>query len=401
MNKILLAIMVIGLADFISCKARTSKKNGRLKTIGSNTLSIIGNDLPGIVFVDGCTGTKVGPRHILTAAHCVVSLPQMYDDMGKPVPDPVIPIFEETVKSGEVFPHLKNNGFIWPTNMPKVQFRNAPGDDPRQPQAKRVDIDPQAVLRTFVHPMFQQYMKEKCSTSDTCQWKTNDPAIPDIAVIVLQQDVFSKDEIMTPTPESPRPQDVLKFGGYGCYEGHYEEMKFYDYHKQIGTTRLLSLNDRNKILASAKPEIHKTYEARSKVHYLTEGFGFNRQSASLCPGDSGGPLFIYAGSGEDIPKPQELKLVGINSQAYWTDDYYFDPKNHPDLTSDQVDALIDKGVPAINLHTKLANPEVWGWLNCILDPGKSDLLNAKGSSSGAREREWNQAVDQCIGGLKR
>ena len=81
------------------------------------------------------------------------------------------------------------------------------------------------------------------------------------------------------------------------------------------------------------------FEITGQSNWITPGFGLNSVHASLCPGDSGGPLLTKVND--------EWKIVGIAA------DYTFDGR-------------YQDGAPTItNLHTRLDDQSfnnIGGWI---------------------------------------
>ncbi len=232
----------------------------------------VGNGFRSVGTFDiGCTITKVGPKSFLSAAHCV----------GKGM------------------------------KSISLNFQDFKG---------RV-----AVTSFHVHPTWINDCWNFHCTGEEVGSTRMTPGRSDVVLIGVADD--------TPIPVSPVHFDELNVGdevimvGAGCTRstepGGPGKMRF-------ATTRIIS--------SDALIHEHSLYRDISfitgKSDWVTAGFGKSRENASLCPGDSGGPLLIKNGD--------QYKIVGIAA------DHTFD-------------GPYQDGAPTItNLHTRLDDQSLNG-----------------------------------------
>ena len=216
-----------------------------------------------------CTAAKVGPRQFLTAAHCVaVPRPGRMD----PVPDPFPP------NDGVADEYLPGSPLL-------IQW----GLSVRDPEQAELTI-----AATAIHPSWWE--------CPLCQEPSRNAAA-DIAVV----------EIVEDTPQIPEARvelDRIAVGapvvevGWGC------EVTT---NPPPGTSVELDrfkLDDTLTIVATEiqrdEPRISDEQRERIDDSYLiTAGRDQNANDASLCLGDSGGPLYL---AGDADPR-----VVGVNS----------------------------------------------------------------------------------------
>jgi hypothetical protein len=207
---------------------------------------------PGTLHI-GCTAAKVGPRHILTAAHCV------------------------TNAAGEINADLR----------PGATMRVSNDVNPNGTHRSIV------VRRTSVHPSWVPGSRA-----------LREPVPTDAAVIEVEGGL---DHIPTVpidlTTLSPGTPVILQ--GFGCENGL----------RGPGATPRLKYAETRLVDASVltSPEIgphagEASVNALRSSYLFTPALAIGGAEASLCPGDSGGPLYTRQGG--------QLSVVGIN--AYYS-----------------------------------------------------------------------------------
>jgi hypothetical protein len=259
-------------------------------------------------FGNVCTAAKVGPRQFLTAAHCV-AVPR--PGRNEPVPDPFPPndgIGEKYLPGSSLHIH-------WGLNV----------TDPEQ-----ADF---TITRTAIHPSWWE--------CPLCQQPSRNAAA-DIAVVEIAED----------TPEIPEARvglDRIGVGapvvkvGWGCEvttnlpEGTVVKL---DRYKADDTVTIVPSEAQRH-----EPLISDEQLARIDASYLiTAGRDQNPNDASLCHGDSGGPLYLA-----DAADP---RVVGVNS------DYTF--------RGDQPDP---GGISWTDWHTRTSRDSLHGIGQWLIDQG--------------------------------
>lgn len=232
------------------------------------------NQYKSSVFInDSCSASKISSKFFLTAAHCV------YDYSHGLIRENYLPLEDFTVKT-----HY---------GVSKVL----------------------TVKKTHIHYTFVDVVEEKLrqnQTGDTAPF-----AAFDIAIIEVNE---NSSEIPAAKIDFNyiKPDTVITIGGYGCVDQKWSKVTEVLY--KIMTTKTvpestLSFDSYSRNLSQAYN--HNIY---------SKGFKMDSKSASLCPGDSGGPAYV------------NNKIVGINSQYIFVD---------------------RSGLSYINLHTRLSEVQDW------------------------------------------
>jgi len=221
-------------------------------------------DLPSVVYLpSGCTAAAVGPRHLLTAAHCVLSTSSSLRDAYQP---------ERVIA-------LSRGG---------------------EPIAEVV------VELTHVSPSWQAACElAYCAISSVA----GEQDAADVALIVVRDDLPIP---VTPVDLRPvQPGEPVFIAGYGCEEGVQISDPGLEPTLHFADTEVLHAED---ALHAGSFMSEPKLDAMDTNYLLTPGPGAavlagdadaENFAAGLCPGDSGGPIFRREGD--------ELHVVGVNA----------------------------------------------------------------------------------------
>lgn len=192
---------------------------------------------------------------------------------------------------------------------------------------KKLEFEGLEIEQIIIHPSWLPISKE-----DERNWNKI-LQVYDVALIkVKENESFKSIPTMEIDFKEVNPDDSLVFHGYGCRESLLNLDGYFPCKKYSLTEALPS-----QALLDDHGLLNELYEVLKEVIYknkiITPGQRYYSQSASLCFGDSGGPVV------------RNNKLVGINTL------YTFN-----DL---QEDGLSTTGVSYLNLHLRISILEDW------------------------------------------
>lgn len=286
------SVMVAGVALLAGCafdgEAREAPEAASGGELGSTGQALIGGTpatpdhfRSTVGINDDCTAAKVGPRLFLTAAHCVA--------LGRPGRGEPVP---------EDFPPNDGVRDAYLPGQSLLMHWGLDADDAEQGQV--------TIVATTIHPSWW--------ACPLCQ----DPILSqggaaDIAVV----------EIAEATPQIPEARvelDPIETGtavvevGWGCEERTNVDpntLTLGRYKREDATIIPASeiQHEGSPVMASQVATVDASY-------LITAGHAQSEDLASLCLGDSGGPLYL--------PDGEDPRIVGVNSN------YTFPPRQGPD-----------------------------------------------------------------------
>lgn len=312
-----------GVAAFVGCtvqeEALDVSSDGALATtqqalIGGQPASE--NEYRSTVGIgDACTATKVGARLFLTAAHCVA--------IGRPGRGQTIP---------EDYPQNGGVRADYLAGSPLAIRWGLNADDAAQAVF--------TIVRTSIHPSWW--------SCPACQDPLLGPGgAADIAVIEIAENTSQIPEANVDVG-AVEPGAALVKVGWGC------EVRT---NVDPSTVELGRYKRANAALVAASQILHESSpitEGQVAVidasYLVTAGHAQSEANASLCLGDSGGPLYL---AGNGVPR-----VVGVNS------DYSFRPSGDPgDLG----------GVSWTDWHTRTSLTSLHGVGQWLIDLGVNQI----------------------------
>jgi len=258
------ALVVLAAAG---CSASSSSEgdegaSGEGAIIGGQPATV--DRFPATLYLEaGCTATKVGPKLLLTAAHCVL--------------DPAT-----------VSPTYERGGSVGLSRDPAKGF------------------EPHGVAAVHVHPDWLKACDETyCGASET----TARVDAPDVAVLELADELAN----VPAAPVDPSPLaagDRVTILGFGCKAGVLAPDSRPAASPEFAETRVVAAT---AAIHPGSPLTSADLGVVDGNYALTPGPGLSPGNAGLCPGDSGGPLYRDTGEG--------LAVVGVNAN------YTFEPQD--------------------------------------------------------------------------
>lgn len=224
-----------------------------------------------MVILGGCTVAKVGPRHILTASHCV-----MNEGEHK---------LRAEYEAGRAI-YLGRGVTLEQTTPPEsAGFRRV------------------TLARTHVPPVV---FEERITNG----WPRVllESAPPDVALLELTAD---SEAALADVPSASVDLSTLPvgaavvIGGYGCEHGVKGTKDYATVRLKRKSTKTVgveaALHPGSFVAGGDSAQRHNL----EKQYAMTPGQGLAAEEASLCPGDSGGPVYVDDGTAS--------RIVGVNS----------------------------------------------------------------------------------------
>lgn len=270
---------VLGLA--VSAGAAGCFLGGEEETLDSGDRVVGGGDTSAvlrstIVLDTGCTAAKVGPRHLLTAARCVVGKPELQP--GKTFTFKAASQLRTIVEDDE--PVLEADGADDEADDEGTADGGADEADAAAPK-KTNNSDREATIDEIeVHPSFTA----KCE-DDLCDFGAIGASdAKDIAVILLDADLESVPTIPIDLDTVGQSDTVLAVGsGCATFDGEASGVKTY---KTIAVPAK-SVNH----VGSPYIEDPALVTRLAAGYVVTPGFGWRAGEPRVCATDIGAPLF--------------------------------------------------------------------------------------------------------------
>jgi V8-like Glu-specific endopeptidase len=301
------AKLIILLLVVAGCSPTQSTAVSGTKLIGGSTVT--DSKLDSFLSISTCSAVLVSPKAIMTAAHCI----------------------HDFSRSGQIHSRYRAGQEI------------VIGNGPRGGGRLRVRIE-----SSHVHPSWEK----ACTASNPCDPNRagagNDPSVSDLAIIKLVTPVTSIPSAILDL-EPVNPNDSVTVAGYGCEGGINTGSSG---NRKAMTTKTV---DGKVALAHAGSERASAIAETLTANFVTPGQPDG--GPSLCPGDSGGPVY----------RANTNKLVGINADYTFTGAY--------ERTG---------AIAKTNIHARFDAPKVKSWLAGLLEidsnPVDQDIFLALGES---------------------
>ena len=283
-----LAILMISLT---SCNELVTSDDSSSYIISGNLIG--GQEVPRnrnefssvVTFKDGisCTGVKIGPGLFLLAAHCVSDF-----------------------LTGEISSKLSRGNTL--SIMPHAKGWK---------ETK--------ITKVFVHPSYRKEILKRIARKDDDSFYAGYIS-SDLAIIKTKDNFNDINKIKISFDKIYEGQTV-SIMGTGCEISLKSRMP-YAKKLKVKNVKVINKNYSKHNFAKA----HPTHI--DAVNFLTEGRNLNKTSASLCSGDSGGPVFTT----------DAKAVIGINSYYTFND---------------------GSGVSYTNLHARLDIEDVRQWIESV------------------------------------
>lgn len=229
------------------------------------------------VFINqACTGSKIGPKLFLTAAHCVIDN-----------------------QTGNLLRKYEPNEYVQlKTHYNFLSHGNV-------------------IARTYMHPGYQKRVKHQIANN----LATSSQGLVsfDIALIVVKEETPGIPSANVDFEEVRSGEEVV-IGGYGCTDSSIKSREYNGF--KVQETKVVGAE------VISKDALNRDITKAHDFNFYTEGKKSNSQSASICPGDSGGPVY----------NQRSMAVIGVNSQYIFID---------------------RSGVSFVNTHTRVSEVKEW------------------------------------------
>lgn len=216
-----------------------------------------------LLIVDGCTAAKVGRRHILTAAHCVV----------------------QKTKEPALFPG----------KVIGISTQRSPSTELTAAAAAATSV---VIEDALVHPGW----KERGASVPQAETPISDVAI----LLITEESATAIANIpMARIDHAPvKSGDSLVVMGYGCERGLNPVDGTAEHGRRLKLQKVVALAAEQALVDNVSPTPRLGANAPGS-YFFTPGVALDPNGASICPGDSGGPVYRDDGT--------QLTIVGVNS----------------------------------------------------------------------------------------
>ena len=303
---------VLTLAALVGAGCLSSALSGSPEPTASVQSDLVGGDAgdpvgSGALYIQSessiCTGVMIGPHQILTAAHCVAV---------RTAPPPMS-------TQHETFTGVLNDGFL---SGKQITLTNSPATD------IYASWTTATVYLTSIHPSFVA----ACQTP--CEFFQNIVPSPSDLAIVTVVDPLPACFGLPAELDSALDGDAVVEVGYGCENGIGKGAP--DPHRfKMAPTTVRGIDDP---FFAAHTTTFTDADEFLGSYFVTDGIK-QGGGASLCSGDSGGPVFKgdFSNGGH---------VVGINSASFRNND--------------------DSGISTMDMFARVDSPATQAWVATVL-----------------------------------